>query len=146
MAERRRTKTDLWRFVAAFVSALGAWWLLDIAAGRVVRAAAQQRAALAATGGLHLVLVMVLGLLAVGFFVVLARVAGRRPAFLLATVLLGIYGLLAVAWLAWRLGSPSFSFGESLSLTRYAGEAAALAIALFIIRRMPGLPNGYGPF
>ena len=134
------------RFVATFIVAFGLWWLLDIAAANVIRAAVQQRSALAATGVLQLVLAMVLGFLAVAFFVVLARVAGRRLASLLAAVLLGIYGIFGVASLAWRLGSPSFSLGGSMSLTRYAGEAAAMAIAMLVVRRMPGLPNGYGPF
>ena len=70
---------------------------------------------------------------------VLAEVAGRRVALLVASILLGINAFQAVAALAWRLGATVAPGGDLLGLTQYVGEAAALAIALLVLRLVPSI-------
>lgn len=133
MARESFHESDLWRIGAAAAVAFGVWRLADLAAGWLVARIIDRYPGLASSGGLRWLLVSVLGLFAVGFVVVLAELAGRRVALLVGSVLLGINAFQAVAALAWRLGTEFSPGGDLAGLTQYAGEAAALAVALAIL-------------
>jgi hypothetical protein len=132
-------ETELWRVVSSAVIALGLWRLLDMVAEWLVARMVRDDPGFAASGGMRWLFLTVFGLFAVAFVVVLAEVVGRRVALLVAATLLGINAFQAVAALAWRLGATVAPGGDLLGLTQYAGEAAALAVALLVLRLVPNI-------
>ena len=139
MTWKKVRETELWRVVASAAIAFGLWRLLDLVAGWSVARVIRDYPGFAASDGMRWLLLTVFGLFAVAFVVVLAEVAGRRVALLVASILLGINAFQAVAALAWRLGATVAPGGDLLGLTQYVGEAAALAIALLVLRLVPSI-------
>jgi hypothetical protein len=132
-------ETELWRATSSAAIAFGLWRLLDLLAEWLVATVIPEYPGFAESDGMRWLLVTVLGLFTVGFIVVLAEVAGRGVASLVGTALLGVNAFQAVAALAWRLGATVAPGGDLLGLTQYAGEAAALALGLLVLRLTPGL-------
>jgi hypothetical protein len=139
VAWKQIQETETWRFVTSAVIAFGVWRLADLAVEWFVAMVAQAYPGFTATNSMRWMLLVVLGLFAVAFIVIVAEIAGRRVALLVASILLGINIFQAVATLAWRIGAALGSSDDLLGLTRYGGEAIALVVALALVEWMPSI-------